>query len=205
MFIPQLWDRWEREYIRKCLEPGSVFVDLGSNIGAYALWAAEVMGAKGTVIAIEPDPETAEILRRNIALNQLESVISVREVGVSDREEFLRLERPCAGNMGITRLVACDTGNGNRISCRGLASILKSAGVGWVDMMKIDIEGSELRVLKAFFRETQTDLHLRPKHLLIEFDEGPLPQAEKQALSELIRSHQYELVRTGANAAFRKI
>jgi FkbM family methyltransferase len=205
MFIPQLWDRWEREYVRRCLEPGSVFVDLGSNIGAYALWAADVLGASGTVIAIEPDPVTVEILRRNIALNQLESVISVCPFGISDREEVLRVERPCAGNLGITRLVSDGQTGGTRIACHTLASILRSAGVSRVDMMKIDIEGSELKVLREFFRGTQSETKLRPKHLLVEFDEGPLSQGEKQTLSELIQSNEYELVHSGANAAFQKL
>jgi FkbM family methyltransferase len=205
MFIPQLWDRWERAYVRRHLESGSVFVDLGSNIGAYALWAAEVVGASGTVIAIEPDPITVEILKQNIALNQLESVISVCPVGVSDREEILRVERPCAGNLGITRLVSDNQAGGTPIACHTLASILKSAGVSRVDMMKVDIEGSELKVLTEFFRETQSETQLRPKHLLVEFDEGPLPQAEKQALSKLIQSNQYKLVHAGANAVFQKL
>lgn len=204
IFIPHLWDRWERKYVRRCLEPGSVFVDVGSNIGAYALWAASVVGPSGSVIAIEPDPMTVEILRRNIALNQMESVISVCQIGVSDRDEVLRVVRPCLGNMGITRLVPDGQGDGTQIACRTLASILRAAGVNKVDMLKIDIEGSESKVLREFFRETQSALHLRPTHLLVEFNEGPLSHIEKQALAELIRSNQYELVHTGPNAAFRR-
>jgi FkbM family methyltransferase len=203
-FIPQLWDRWERNYIRTWLKPGAVFIDVGSNIGAYSLWAAEIVGPAGTVIAIEPDPETAEILRRNIALNRWQSVISVCRMGVSDREEILLLERPCTGDMGVTRLVSGCGGGGAPIACLTLATILRQAGVSRVDMLKIDIEGSETRVLREFFKETQSEIQLRPEHLLVEFDEGPLSQADKRSLAELIRANGYKLVHSGPNAVFRR-
>lgn len=204
MFIPHLWDRWERGYVRRHLKAGSVFVDVGSNIGAYALLAADIVGPTGRVIAIEPDPITVEVLRRNIALNQLESVISVCHAGVSDREEVLRVERPCPGNMGITRLVSDDQQGGVEIACSTLGSVLRTAGVRQVDMLKIDIEGSETKVLREFFRETQSEPWLRPAHLLVEFDEGPLSQIDKQRLAELITSQHYKLVHTGPNAVFEK-
>lgn len=203
-FIPQLWDRWERAYVRKHLGPGSVFVDVGSNIGAYALWAAEAVGASGRVIAIEPDPITVDVLRRNIALNGLESVISVYHTGVSDRDEVLWVERPCEGSMGLTRLVPGGNDAGEGIACHTLASVLRSANASRVDMLKIDIEGSETKVLTEFFRETAMEQSLRPLHLLVEFDEGPLSSDGKQSLAQLILDNGYEMVHTGANAVFRK-
>src|ERR1039457_4643286 len=202
-FIPHLWDRWGRQYIRRVRKPGSVFVDVGSNIGAYALWAADLVGPKGRVVAIEPDPSTVEILRRNIHLNQLEPVISVCHVGVSDCDEVLRVSRRC-GDMGVTRLVSDGECHGPEIACRTLASVLTSAGVERVDMLKLDIEGFEPKVLRQYFRETEQQPHLRATHILVEIDGGPLSQAEKHSLAELIQSNGYELVHTGPDAAFRR-
>ena len=72
-------------------------------------------------------------------------------------------------------------------------------------MLKLDIEGSEPKVLRQYFKETQQRPHLRATHLLVEIDGGPLSQADKHSLTELILSNQYELVHTGPNAAFRRI
>jgi FkbM family methyltransferase len=202
-FIPHLWDRWERQFIRKILKPGSVFVDVGSNIGAYALWAADVVGSNGRVVAIEADPLTIEDLRRNVHLNRLESVISVCHVGVSDRDEVLRVERRCEG-LGVTRLVSDRQCSGPEITCRTLVGVLRSAGIDHVDMLKIDIEGFEPRVLKQYFYETEQQPRLRATHLLVEIDGGPLSRIEKNSLSELIQANQYELLHTGPNAAFRR-
>jgi FkbM family methyltransferase len=202
-FIPHLWDRWERQYIRKVLKPGSVFVDVGSNIGAYALWAADVVGPTGRVVAIEADPLTIEVLRRNVQLNDLESVISVYHVGVSDRDEILQVDRRC-GDMGVTRLVPNQHGNGPEVACRTLASVLTSAGIDHVDMLKIDVEGFEPRVLGRYFQETRQQPRLRATHLLVEIEGGPLSPSEKHSLADLIQSNQYDLVHTGPNAAFRR-
>jgi FkbM family methyltransferase len=202
-FIPHLWDRWERRFIRKVLYPGSVFVDVGSNIGAYALWAADVVGPNGRVVAIEADPLTIEDLRRNVYLNRLESVISVCHVGVSDRDEVLRVERRC-GDPGVTRLASDRQCNGSEIACRTLAGVLRSAGIDHVDMLKIDIEGFEPRVLRQYFHETQHQPRLRPTHLLVEIEQGPLSRIEKHSLAELIQANQYELLHTGPNTAFRR-
>ena len=202
-FVPHLWDRWERQYMRRVLKPGSVFVDVGSNIGAYALWAADLVGPNGRVVAIEPDPSTVEVLRRKIHLNRLEPVISVCHAGVSDCDEVLRVSRRCS-DMGVTRLVSEGECHGPEIACRTLASVLTWAGVDHVDMLKLDIEGFEPKVLKQYFQETEQQPRLRATHLLVEIDGGPLPQAEKRSLAELIQSNQYELVHTGPNAAFRR-
>jgi FkbM family methyltransferase len=202
-FIPHLWDRWERQWMRKVLKPGSVFVDVGSNIGAYAVWAAEIVGPGGGVIAIEADPFTVEILRQNVELNGLEDVVSVCHAGVSDRDEVLRLERRC-GDMGVTRLAPHKDGAGPSVACRSLMSILMSAGIDRVDMLKIDIEGFEPRVLRQYFLDTQEHPRFRAQHLLVEIEGGPLPPAEKRSLMDLILSNDYELMRTGLNAAFRR-
>jgi hypothetical protein len=71
-------------------------------------------------------------------------------------------------------------------------------------MLKIDIEGSEPRVLRRYFQETEQQPHLRATHLLVEIDGGPLSSTEKHSLAELILSNQYKLLHNGPNAAFRR-
>ena len=59
LFMPRYWDRAERRVLAKWLAPGSVFVDVGSNVGGYAFWAASLAGGSGRVLAFEPDPALA--------------------------------------------------------------------------------------------------------------------------------------------------
>jgi hypothetical protein len=68
-FLPHVYDRWERQAMTSILRPGDAFVDLGSNLGAYALWAARCVGSSGRVLAIEPDTHNHEVLTENVRLN----------------------------------------------------------------------------------------------------------------------------------------
>src|SRR5579863_6738453 len=78
--------------IEPMLRPGSVFLDVGANIGEVALFAAKRVESQGLVLAFEPVAKTAERLRRNLARNNLRNV-EVIEMGVSDqiREQQLYL------------------------------------------------------------------------------------------------------------------
>ena len=51
---------------RNALRPGDLFIDVGANVGSYAIWAAE-LGAE--VIALEPADDTFYLLEENVALN----------------------------------------------------------------------------------------------------------------------------------------
>jgi FkbM family methyltransferase len=61
------WEPELGEQLRALLRPGMTAVDVGGNIGYVALLMAECVGASGRVIAVEPDPRNAEVLRRNAA------------------------------------------------------------------------------------------------------------------------------------------
>ena len=51
---------------RRALRPGDLFVDVGANVGSYAIWAGE-LGAEG--VALEPAADTYALLVENVALN----------------------------------------------------------------------------------------------------------------------------------------
>ena len=66
------------------VSPGDVILDVGANIGVFSLCAAK-QGAR--VYAFEPIPWTFAILELNVRLHGLESVVTVRNIGLSDRKE----------------------------------------------------------------------------------------------------------------------
>ena len=51
------------------IDPGSVFVDVGANIGWFTLIGSRLTGPGGRVFAVEPDPRNCDILKRNVARN----------------------------------------------------------------------------------------------------------------------------------------
>lgn len=64
------------------LRAGDQFVDAGANVGSYTVLAAKVCGASAH--AFEPDPGTATSLRRNIALNAIEALVTVHELALGE-------------------------------------------------------------------------------------------------------------------------
>jgi FkbM family methyltransferase len=84
------------------LRPGMTFVDIGANTGYYAVLAAKSVGERGKVVAFEPCPDNADILRRNAAINKLRNMIVVNAAVTAARGDVtLRL---CEINAGDHRI-----------------------------------------------------------------------------------------------------
>jgi FkbM family methyltransferase len=174
-FVPQLFDTWERQAIAERLPEGGTFVDVGSNVGAYALWAAQIVGPRGHVLAYEAEPGNYARLIENVALNRFEH-IQAYHVGVSDKTETLRLQLNMVGNSGGHSFSRGLYPEGSApeidVPCEGLAPLLNSAHISRVDFMKLDIERFEQRVLARFFQDVPSDSPLRPRHILTELYVG---------------------------------
>ena len=195
LFMPQFVDRTEREYIRKNLPAGGVFVDIGANAGLYSFWAASVcLNGAGRVLAIEPDPE----LQRRMTFNRDENDLSNIElipVAVGDRDGEGRL---LAGdkNRGENRIAnsANDAGtpaSPSTIAIKPLASLLDERGVARVDGLKIDIEGEEHRVMRHFFANAAEALW--PRFLVFE----TCTQAQASSMQALATEMGYRTVAKG--------
>jgi FkbM family methyltransferase len=78
-------------YLRPRVRPGDVCLDVGANVGAYALQLARWTSPGGTVIAFEPNPAAAAVLRRHLRMNSLETAVSVvpSAVGAAEGEAVL--------------------------------------------------------------------------------------------------------------------
>ena len=121
------------------LREGDLFGDIGANVGVYTVLAGGVRRAR--VLAMEPVPQTAAALRRNIAINQIEGRVAVEEVGVGERRGVLTFST----NLDAMNHVVAD-GEGVSVTVMPLDEI-------FVDqtpiMLKIDVEGFETNVLNG--------------------------------------------------------
>ena len=83
-FYSGFYERWEIALLKRVLRPGDVFVDCGANTGEFALVAAKAVGARGSVIAFEPQLHLATRLRRIASRNGLHNIM-VDGRGLADR------------------------------------------------------------------------------------------------------------------------
>lgn len=141
---------------------GKVFLDIGSNLGLFAVNLAR--NADLRVIAVEPDPENFLELRTNIVLNGLANVTPCN-VALGAETGFITLELPMEGNRGMTRVrqngVSAIDGRHACLTVRQLCEWLK---LDRIDLLKMDVEGFEYSVLKGM----DFDGRLRPRNLVIE-------------------------------------
>lgn len=155
----------ELRFLRAHLRDGGVFVDVGANVGTYALALARDVGATGKVIAIEPHPVTHARLAFNKAASGSAQVKLVQAAaGESDGELLIETD---GDNLGASHVVSSDaSGKAIRVPSLRLQRILEEAGVVSIEAIKIDVEGFEDRVLKPFFQDARTALW--PRAVVIE-------------------------------------
>jgi tRNA G37 N-methylase Trm5 len=84
------WFEDELNALRRILKPGQTVLDIGANLGMYALSMARVVGQEGRVIAFEPASNTAALLQQSADLNGF-SQIEVDARAVGDRSGTARL------------------------------------------------------------------------------------------------------------------
>jgi FkbM family methyltransferase len=140
----------ELTFLRAQTPDGGVFVDVGANVGTYALVLAQKVGKDGTVIAIEPHPVAQARLAFNRAASDLPQVrVVAAAAGPSDGELLIETD---GDNLGASHIVTAITSASTvRVPSLTLQRILDEAGVTNVDTLKIDVEGFEDRVLTGFF------------------------------------------------------
>ena len=155
----------ELNFLRAHTPAGGIFVDVGANVGTYAMVMARHVGANGKVIAIEPHPVTHARLAFNRAASGYAQVILVATAaGPSDGELMIETD---GDNLGASHIVTGKlSGNAIKVPSLRLQRILGDALVSHVDALKIDVEGYEDRVLTGFFGQAPPSLW--PRAVVIE-------------------------------------
>jgi FkbM family methyltransferase len=155
----------ELEFLRAHTPKGGVFVDVGANVGTYAMPMARHVDERGTVIAIEPHPVTHARLAFNKSASRFTQVkLVAAAAGASDGELMIETD---GDNLGASHIVSGDvSAKAIKVPSLRLQRILEEAGVSHVDALKIDVEGYEDRALMPFFGEAPPSLW--PRAVVIE-------------------------------------
>jgi FkbM family methyltransferase len=134
-------------YLQRFLGSGSVFVDVGANVGIYAVKAAKEVGRDGLVVAVEPFIETAYRLSQNVAMNGYRNV-RIRNlcIGSSTQQEQLYLNKNRPVSFGMLPV-----GNAESISVLSVTfdDLCRWEKLERLDYLKIDAEGAETEILQG--------------------------------------------------------
>lgn len=128
------------------LKKGSVFMDIGANIGLMSTIASKIVGEKGRVYAVEANPKTIEVLRHNCAINLCEN-IEILPIALASEKGSAILYENWNVNRGGASLISQGDEHGITVSKERLDDLFSPDSP--VHLVKIDVEGFELEVLKG--------------------------------------------------------
>ncbi|WP_298952428.1 FkbM family methyltransferase [uncultured Methylobacterium sp.] len=199
LFTPQFFDAAERRILAERLGPDCVFLDIGANIGAYALFVAALAGPGARILAVEPQPDIFDRLTFNIAQNPFGTVKAV-DCAIADKAGELTLfVDPRNRGESSLKVVGTQENAAIRVPAVTLLDLVRGEGITRIDAMKLDVEGAEDLILDPFLREAAPAL--RPRLLVIE-DGTDLWQTD---LTALLTGYGYRrLARTRLNLIFER-
>lgn len=141
--------------IQKFIQDGYAYYDIGANIGLHVLSVAQSRPTIDLpIVAVEPDPINALVLRKNILLNGIENV-HVHEVGCSNVTGEMHLHLTQSHNRGTFRIVPPDEETGTKVHVMTLDQILAEHDLTTPLLVKIDVEGHETQVLEGGLSDLQ--------------------------------------------------
>ena len=180
ILLSSTWEDVEREFVSTLdLEEEGVVIDVGANIGIYAVMLARDH-PKLEVIAIEASPEIFDRLGINCRLNNLSNVTLINAavsnqdnsaVELYERDSMSTISKDFLLEFGISEKKEMGTDRGSsiakrKIKTRTLDSIIESMGVDKIALLKLDIEGAEMLALEGAAKALSQK---KVKNMLIEY------------------------------------
>ena len=168
--------------LRRTLSPGDNVVDIGANFGLISLQAAKIVGSNGAVHAFEPQRGLADQIKTSARLNGYRQ-LTVHPTALSDSDgETTMFVSP--GVTGAASLVREDLAGvqTESVSTANAGSYLDALELNSVQLLKIDVEGHELTVLKAaedWLRK------VKPSAVLFETQDHEIPLRERPVVEFL--------------------
>jgi FkbM family methyltransferase len=144
--------------VREVLKEGMTVLDLGANVGYYTLLAARQVGETGRVFAFEPWHESFSLLQRNVKANGFNNIVPVAKA-VSNRcgKQRLFLDNDPASRS----LEEEDAGkNWVETEVTTVDEFVRERNIS-VDLIKMDVEGSEMKVLEAMTETIRANKSLK--------------------------------------------
>lgn len=133
----------KQRFMAKTVKPGTVFFDIGANVGFYTLLASTLVGDEGKVFAFEPFPKCINLLKKHLKMNAVQNV-TLFETAVSDRigkASFQEGPSDSMGHLSETGTVAVEMVSLDDLFFKGVLPLPQ--------YMKIDVEGAEFSVLQG--------------------------------------------------------
>ena len=137
------------ELLKKIVRPGDVFLDLGANIGYFSLLVANNSPAI-KIISFEPVADLFQKMNDNISLNNIKNISTINAaVGEINEEKELYIAAPDNLGMSSFKQPQNYAGKKEKVKLVAIDDWFKTSGLSKIDIVKLDIEGSEFAALNG--------------------------------------------------------
>lgn len=164
LLLDGLWEASVTTWFHQVVRPGHHVVDVGANIGYFTVLSAKLAGPTGRVIGFEANSRLRPLAARNLAANGVHGHAEVRHLAAwSEAADLvLHVRRHFSGNSSLAEfspdfLDQIGDEATEPVHVRGAALDDELADLGRVDVLKVDVEGAEARVLRGLHRTLEAN------------------------------------------------
>jgi FkbM family methyltransferase len=166
-----------------------LIIDGGANVGYAAIFFARRY-PHASIVAVEPEPQNFRLLERNTAAYP--NVHRLNK-GLWPRDTYLAIENLTAAPDAF-RVRETDRPD-NAITATTIDRILREAGTDMIDVLKLDIEGTE----KELFADPGSEQWLRRTNVLIIELHDRFKPGCSQAFEQAVAKHPFRRIQVGEN------
>jgi len=135
-------------FFSKYINTSSIVADIGANIGNHSIFFSKLLHAK-KVYAFEPVVETFNVLKTNVELNTLSETVIVENLAIGAKKSSGTVINADPNDMGSTEI---NYNDGGELIITTLDNYFISGGKELPNVLKVDVEGFELEVLKGGYQ-----------------------------------------------------
>ena len=202
----RVFEREEIAFFSQACQNGMTVIDIGANVGVYTALAMHCAGPGGKIVSIEPHTESRQFLAKTIDANAAILASRTRpyvfDCAASDNDGVghLFVNPDNKDDNRLYRSDATPTTQSSSVRFRTVDGILAELGIDTIDILKIDVQGSELSAISGAAKTIKNSKRIT---LLTEFWPDGIRQAsgrDPQCYLDLLRDlglDLYELKRGG--------
>jgi len=148
-----VYEARELQILREIARHAQIVFDVGANVGWYTLYMARAIARRGGhLYAFEPIPKTFETLKYNVLLNALQSCTTLSPLGLGETAADVEFFVPSVtGSVAASQRPLFEDQTNERVPARivRLDDFVSERALKRLDLLKCDIEGGELLMLKG--------------------------------------------------------
>jgi FkbM family methyltransferase len=184
LMLDGIWEPEITKVYRTLIKPDSIVIDIGANFGYFGIIAGTYVRSNGKIFLIEANSNLIPFIRKSIAVNGLDGVATVSNIGIADKETELQLQiigdylgsSTFSGEQVEQSREDFKVTGHQKVRATTLDKYCAENKIKHIDVLKVDIEGYEETAYPGMQQIIKQSPNLK---LLLEFTPDAYAQPKK--------------------------